>query len=207
MKLKPLIDGAPNFRKIDGLPVYGVAIPTVLGLRNVLSQLGITAKNGRRLVWVNLREEPLIYVNGSPYVVRESDKPFANLEYSGIDAARVVEMEEERELVTREAAVRAEETAAAEREVAAWVAVEMVVVWVEARKEAVRAAPRCVPSRARSGRSSHRAGPGRTTLTSTHSPDGRAAAASNLDSCTEAEGGSVDGALLGMDKAWCSRCQ
>ena len=94
MKLKPLIDGAPNFRKIDGLPVYGVAIPTVLGLRNVLSQLGITAKNGRRLVWVNLREEPLIYVNGSPYVVRESDKPFANLEYSGIDAARVVEMEE-----------------------------------------------------------------------------------------------------------------
>lgn len=94
MKLKPLIDGAPNFRKIDGLPVYGVAIPTVLGLRNVLSQLGITAKNGRRLVWINLREEPLIYVNGSPYVVRESDKPFANLEYSGIDAARVVEMEE-----------------------------------------------------------------------------------------------------------------
>ena len=94
LKLKPLIDGAPNFRKIQGLPVYGVAIPTVVGLRNILSQLGITAKNQRRLVWINLREEPLIYVNGSPYVVRESDKPFANLEYSGIDAERVVEMEE-----------------------------------------------------------------------------------------------------------------
>ena len=133
LKLKPLIDGAPNFRyasnlsscvvdaprplirppltrpsltptpslalsprfrKIDGLPVYGVAIPTVLGLRNILGQLGVTAKNQRRLVWINLREEPLLYVNGSPYVVRESDKPFANLEYSGIDAARVVEMED-----------------------------------------------------------------------------------------------------------------
>lgn len=76
------------------MPVYGVAIPTVLGLRNILGQLGVTAKNQRRLVWINLREEPLLYVNGSPYVVRESDKPFANLEYSGIDAARVVEMED-----------------------------------------------------------------------------------------------------------------
>ena len=73
---------------------YGVAIPTVVGLRNILSQLGVSAKNKRRLVWINLREEPLLYVNGSPYVVRESDKPFANLEYSGIDAARVEEMED-----------------------------------------------------------------------------------------------------------------
>jgi hypothetical protein len=43
-KLRPLLDGAPNFRQVEGLPVYGVAIPTVRGLRNVLDELG--AANG-----------------------------------------------------------------------------------------------------------------------------------------------------------------
>ena len=91
-KLKPLVEGAPNFRGIEGLPVYGVAIPTVVGLRNVLALLGAKNKK-KRVTWINLREEPVLYVNGSPYVVRESDKPFANLEYSGIDSERVEEME------------------------------------------------------------------------------------------------------------------
>lgn len=49
-KLRPLLDGAPNFRQVDGLPVYGVAIPTVRGLRNVLDELG--AANGEKhLSW------------------------------------------------------------------------------------------------------------------------------------------------------------
>lgn len=62
--------------------MYGVAIPTVSGLRRVLDQTG--AKNGRRRVlWHNMREEPVIYINGRPYVVREADQPFCNLEYTG----------------------------------------------------------------------------------------------------------------------------
>jgi hypothetical protein len=49
-KLRPLLDGAPNFRQVQGLPVYGVAIPTVRGLRNVLDELG--AANGEEcLIW------------------------------------------------------------------------------------------------------------------------------------------------------------
>ena len=91
MKLTPLIEGAPNFRQIPGLPVYGVAIPTVLGLRLVLEKLG--ASSGRKVLWHNLREEPVLYINGRPFVVREADKPFANLEYTGIDRYRVEEME------------------------------------------------------------------------------------------------------------------
>ncbi|KAK9808828.1 hypothetical protein WJX72_004439 [[Myrmecia] bisecta] len=91
-KLIPLLDGAPNFRKVPGLPVYGVAIPTVVGLRLVLETLG--AEQGRRKVlWHNMREEPVLYINGKPYVVRESSKPFANLEYTGIDKTRVEDME------------------------------------------------------------------------------------------------------------------
>ena len=94
------------------LPVYGVAIPTVSGMRLVLDELGAAQGLGnacsiptcltacirkpfiqehiwpivagqRRVMWFNMREEPVIYINGNPYVVREANKPFANLEYTG----------------------------------------------------------------------------------------------------------------------------
>ncbi|GBF92770.1 paladin [Raphidocelis subcapitata] len=93
MKLTPLLEGAPNFRQVEGLPVYGVAIPTVRGVRNVLDAVG-AAKGARRVLWHNLREEPVIYINGKPYVVREADQPFCNLEYTGIDRSRVEDMEQ-----------------------------------------------------------------------------------------------------------------
>lgn len=91
-KLTPLVEGAPNFRQVPGLPVYGVAIPTVAGVRHVLHLLG-ASKGRRKVIWTNLREEPVLYVNGRPFVVREADKPFANLEYTGIDRERVEDME------------------------------------------------------------------------------------------------------------------
>ncbi|KAL4440251.1 hypothetical protein ABPG75_003252 [Micractinium tetrahymenae] len=92
MKLTPLIEGAPNFRQVAGLPVYGVAIPTVSGLRRVLNQLG-AGQGQRRVLWHNQREEPVIYINGKPFVVREAERPFSNLEYTGIDRQRVEGME------------------------------------------------------------------------------------------------------------------
>ena len=33
------------------------------------------------------------YINGKPFVVREAERPFSNLEYTGIDRARVEGME------------------------------------------------------------------------------------------------------------------
>lgn len=92
MRLTPLLDGAPNFRQVPDLPVYGVAIPTVSGVRRVLDTLGAW-KGRRKVLWHNMREEPVIYINGRPYVVREADKPFANLEYTGINGERVEDME------------------------------------------------------------------------------------------------------------------
>jgi hypothetical protein len=92
MKLTPLIEGAPNFRQVAGLPVFGVAIPTVSGLRLVLERLG-AAHGRRKVLWHNQREEPVIYINGKPFVVREAERPFSNLEYTGIDRERVEGME------------------------------------------------------------------------------------------------------------------
>lgn len=54
---------------------YDFELPILLRRWNVAGQ--------RKVVWHNMREEPVLYINGKPYVVREANKPFANLEYTG----------------------------------------------------------------------------------------------------------------------------
>ncbi|CAL1398805.1 unnamed protein product [Linum trigynum] len=93
-RLTPHIDGAPNYRQADNLPVHGVAIPTVEGIRNVIKHIR-AKKDGKRaqVLWFNLREEPLMYINGRPFVLRDVERPFSNLEYTGINRSRVEQME------------------------------------------------------------------------------------------------------------------
>ncbi|KAK6803962.1 hypothetical protein RDI58_001746 [Solanum bulbocastanum] len=105
-RLSPHIDGAPNYRKADSLHVHGVAIPTVEGIQNVLDHIG-TQLSGKKthILWINLREEPVLYINGRPFVLREVERPFSNLEYTGINRTRVEEMEDRlKEDVLQEAA-------------------------------------------------------------------------------------------------------
>jgi hypothetical protein len=59
--LDVLIDGAPNFRKVDGLQVYGVAIPTIDGVQNVLKHLGANPGGEGKVLWINLREGSLSF--------------------------------------------------------------------------------------------------------------------------------------------------
>ncbi|XP_031379976.1 paladin isoform X5 [Punica granatum] len=87
------VEGAPNFREVPGFPVYGVANPTINGIRSVIRRIG-SGKHGRPVFWHNMREEPVIYINGKPFVLREVERPYKNmLEYSGIDRERVEKME------------------------------------------------------------------------------------------------------------------
>ena len=53
------------------------------------TSLTLSPPGQRKVFWQNLREEPLIFLNGQPFVVRESDQPFSNLEYTGVDWGRV----------------------------------------------------------------------------------------------------------------------
>ncbi|TVU46304.1 hypothetical protein EJB05_05830 [Eragrostis curvula] len=93
LNLPERVEGAPNFRKIHGFPVYGVANPTVDGIRAVIQRIS-TNKGGRPILWHNMREEPVIYINGKPFVLREVERPCKNmLEYTGIDRDRVERME------------------------------------------------------------------------------------------------------------------
>uniref|UniRef100_A0A7I4E3I3 Paladin n=1 Tax=Physcomitrium patens TaxID=3218 RepID=A0A7I4E3I3_PHYPA len=91
--LPELLEGAPNFREIDCFPVYGVANPTVQGIHAVLERVS-EGSNERPVLWHNMREEPVVYINGKPFVLREVERPYKNmLEYEGIDTARVEQME------------------------------------------------------------------------------------------------------------------
>ncbi|CAN6317707.1 unnamed protein product [Urochloa humidicola] len=93
LNLPERVEGAPNFREIPGFPVYGVANPTVDGIRAVIQRIS-TSKGGRPILWHNMREEPVIYINGKPFVLREVERPCKNmLEYTGIDRGRVERME------------------------------------------------------------------------------------------------------------------
>ncbi|XP_058195959.1 uncharacterized protein LOC131312310 isoform X4 [Rhododendron vialii] len=93
-RLSPQIDGAPNYRQADSLHVHGVAIPTIDGIRNVLNHVGAQIDGKQtRVLWINLREEPVVYINGRPFVLRDVERPFSNLEYTGINRDRVEQME------------------------------------------------------------------------------------------------------------------
>jgi hypothetical protein len=61
------------------------------GIAKVVEQIRDTAPlSNHTIVWINLREEPLIYINGLPYVLRDQYFTLRNLRsYSGITEARL----------------------------------------------------------------------------------------------------------------------
>jgi hypothetical protein len=76
--------GAPQFRQVPGEPVYGTAQPTVQGIMNVLDRVGAgPGGTGPAALWTNLREEPVVYINGRPYNPRKLQDPMENLEQPG----------------------------------------------------------------------------------------------------------------------------
>jgi hypothetical protein len=85
---QPLVEGAPNFRQVPGSPVFGVAQPTVTGLRSMLEQMGAgPGGSGPTVNWTSLREEPVVYLQGQSYTPRHILKPITNLEDTGVSAA------------------------------------------------------------------------------------------------------------------------
>lgn len=106
--------GAPNFRSTN-LNIYGAAQPSSAGLATILRVLGCApcdhtdspyrafldinnnsseASNRKRAIWFSTREEPIIYVNDTPFVLRDLASPFVNIKsYTGISANRLESVE------------------------------------------------------------------------------------------------------------------
>jgi hypothetical protein len=56
--------------------------------------IGCKGRSPRRAHWINLREEPVVYLNNRPFVLREMDFPFRNLvDFQGINATRLGQIE------------------------------------------------------------------------------------------------------------------
>lgn len=101
--------GAPNFRSTN-LNIYGAAQPSSAGLATILRVLGcapcdhsdtltlqdlrLSHSARKRTVWFSTREEPIIYVNDTPFVLRDLATPFVNIKsYTGISATRLESVE------------------------------------------------------------------------------------------------------------------
>merc|ERR1712072_1364264 len=74
-KLSDPIPGCPNFRRIPGYKVYCCGQPTIDGFKNCLDKVcgTIYPKDGK-IIWINLRQEPNVYVNGNPLCARPPNK-------------------------------------------------------------------------------------------------------------------------------------
>lgn len=95
----PRIAGAPNFRikKWCGRVLAGTGIPSLLALpaiaRAMMEATDCTCKQRIRLLWINLREEPVLYLGPGPFSLVEACRPFQNIVTTGISARDVERIE------------------------------------------------------------------------------------------------------------------
>ncbi|GAA5826021.1 hypothetical protein JCM11251_000094 [Rhodosporidiobolus azoricus] len=82
------LSGATNLRD-GGLGIWGVAQPTVTGIRSVLAVLRARGEQAREVSWFSTREEPHLFIGGQPYVLREASHPTRT--YSISDRAQNLE--------------------------------------------------------------------------------------------------------------------
>merc|ERR1739848_336715 len=95
-KLPDPLPGAPNFHRIPGYKVYCTGQPTAAGFKNILEKVTgtIYPKDGP-IIWLNLRQEPNVYVNGDPICARPANKigEYAELGNVTRDSVKADELE------------------------------------------------------------------------------------------------------------------
>merc|ERR1712024_301986 len=95
-KLPEPVVGAPNFHRIPGYKVYCTGQPTAAGFKNILEKVTgtIYPKDGP-IIWLNLRQEPNVYVNGEPICARSPNKigEYAELGNVSRDSVKADELE------------------------------------------------------------------------------------------------------------------
>merc|ERR1712021_9840 len=95
-KLKDPVAGVPNLRRVPGYKVYCCGQPTAAGVEAILEKVTgtIYPKDGR-IIWINLRQEPSVYVNGEPLCARPPNKIGEYAELGDITAEMIAEDEAE----------------------------------------------------------------------------------------------------------------
>merc|ERR1712236_1406 len=74
-KLPEKVDGVPNFRRVPGYKVYCCGQPTLTGFENAINKAcGDLYPKTNKIIWLNMRQEPIVYVNGNPICARPPNK-------------------------------------------------------------------------------------------------------------------------------------
>ncbi|KAF9787481.1 inositol hexakisphosphate-domain-containing protein [Thelephora terrestris] len=73
------IRGALNFRNIPGTKIYALGQPTLEAMDQVLEEIRTAHPTAARIVWIGLREEPVVYVNSEPYCLRREKSSLRNM--------------------------------------------------------------------------------------------------------------------------------
>merc|ERR1712241_1474479 len=87
--------GCPNFRRVPGYKVYCCGQPTVAGFEAALNKVcGETYPKTGKIIWINMRQEPDVYVNGEPGCARPANKigEYAELGNVTRDSAKATEV-------------------------------------------------------------------------------------------------------------------
>merc|ERR1712128_70730 len=95
-KLPDPVPGVPNFRRVPGFKVYCCGQPTIAGFENALTKVcGDTYPKDGPIIWLNLRQEPDVYVNGEPICARPANEigEYAELGDITRDIAKANEVE------------------------------------------------------------------------------------------------------------------
>merc|ERR1712241_1400694 len=93
-KLPDPIPGVPNFRRVPGYKVYCCGQPTAAALETTLNKVcgTIYPKDGK-IIWVNMRQEPNVYINGEPVCARPPNKIGEYAELGDVNRDKVKEDE------------------------------------------------------------------------------------------------------------------
>jgi hypothetical protein len=73
------VRGAINFRQVPDADIYALGQPTIEAIDEVVERIKETHPAASKVVWINLREEPIVYINGAPYCLRRENFSLRNM--------------------------------------------------------------------------------------------------------------------------------
>merc|ERR1712226_620795 len=93
------VPGCPNFRRVPSYRVFCCGQPTVEGFQAALDKVcGDAYPKDGKIIWVNTRQEPCVYVNGEPIRARPPDKIGKYADFTNVTTASVLRDEKETEV-------------------------------------------------------------------------------------------------------------
>jgi len=82
---------APNDRTVNN--VRGCAQPTIKGVKEVLDD---EAQKGNKVVWLNLRREPAVYIENKSYALKKNENIKINLDYPDHFTPESIDLQEQK---------------------------------------------------------------------------------------------------------------